>query len=70
VVVLVVAGCNLMGYKASKIGNDDAIIVQKKYFNMSLQFNHDCKGTNKRAKNQINLEFFDFFSYLCKQKEI
>ena len=35
-VFLLVAGRNLMCYKTSKIGNDDAIIVQKKYFNMSL----------------------------------
>ena len=35
-VFLFVTRSYLMCYKTSKIGNDDAIIVQKKYFNMSL----------------------------------
>ena len=35
----------MMGDEASKPRNNDAIIVEQKYLNMSFQFNHECKIT-------------------------
>jgi len=34
-----------MRHKASQVGDYDAITAQKQNFDVSVQFNHVCKGT-------------------------
>ena len=54
---LVVAGHHMVGHKSAKSGNDDAVILEKKYFYMSSYFNHSAKVVDfsELAKNK---EFF------------
>ena len=46
-----------MGDKASEIGDNDAIILQKQCFYVSGQFNHDAKITDLSDKSKTCLVF-------------
>ena len=44
-VPLIVAGVYLMHHEAAEVGQNDTVIVQQQYLDMSSKFNHVCKVT-------------------------
>ena len=44
-VARVEACVDVMRHEASQVGNDDAVVVEQQYFDMSFKFNHGCKFT-------------------------
>ena len=42
-VALVIIGAGMVCYEATKVWNDDAVIVQQQYLDMSSELNHDAK---------------------------
>ena len=49
----ILSSVHMMRHEASEIRNNYAIIAQKQYFYMSIQFNHKCKVTKKYGTEQV-----------------
>ena len=71
-VARVEACVDVMRHEASQVGNDDAVVVEQQYFDMSFKFNHGCKITaffrDEQIKSEKTFPFYEYISYFCTLK--